>query len=73
MLTYKIELDYVFGVPTTRHMNYQVGTVAPYWIKTQIFRRKGLTSPQLYQFEHELVQTTSYLETKHSHTNDEKV
>lgn len=74
MLTHEVELDYVFGVPTTRHMNYQVGTVLPYWVKTQIFRRKGLTPPQLYQFEHELVQTQSYLETKAANTNDvEKV
>lgn len=32
-------------------MKYQVGTVAPYWIKTQILRRKGLTPPQLYKFD----------------------
>lgn len=31
-------------------MSYQCGTVAPYWVKTQIFRRKGLTPPQLYTF-----------------------
>lgn len=53
-------------------MNYQVGTVAPYWVKTQIFRRKGLTPPQLYQFEHDVIQpTTSYLEQKAS-DNDYK-
>jgi hypothetical protein len=54
-------------------MNYQVGTVLPYWVKTQIFRRKGLTPPQLYQFEHELVTTQSYLEAKTSHNDVEKV
>lgn len=43
------ELDYVFAVPTTKHMNYQVGTVLPYWFKTQILRKKGLVSPTLYQ------------------------
>ena len=32
-------------------MNYQTGTVLPYWIKTVILRRKGLTPPQLYKFE----------------------
>lgn len=45
------ELDYVFAVPTRRHMNYQVGTVAPYWFKTVILRRKGLQSPTLYRFD----------------------
>ena len=50
-LTSMTELDYVFAVPTKTHMKYQVSTVAPYWIKTQIFRRKGLTPPQLYKFD----------------------
>jgi len=44
------ELDYIFAVPTRKHMAYQCGTVAPYWVKTQIFRRKGLTPPRLYKF-----------------------
>jgi hypothetical protein len=45
------ELDYVFAVPTRTHMKYQTGTVAPYWIKTYILRRKGLTEPKLYHFD----------------------
>ncbi|KEF52043.1 uncharacterized protein A1O9_12033 [Exophiala aquamarina CBS 119918] len=45
------ELDYVFAVPTRTHMNYQLYQVLPYWFKTQILRRKGLTSPQLYKFD----------------------
>lgn len=45
------ELDYVFAVPTRKHMSYQVGTVAPYWIKTYILRRKGLPEPKLYRFD----------------------
>ena len=47
---YFTELDYIFAVPTRRHMSYQTGTVLPYWIKTQILRRKGLTPPRLYKF-----------------------
>ncbi|KAK3048656.1 hypothetical protein LTR09_009965 [Extremus antarcticus] len=43
------ELDYVFAVPTTRHMNYQLFEVLPYWIKTQILRKKGIPSPVLYK------------------------
>ena len=46
----RTELDYIFAVSTRRHMNYQVGEVAPYWVKTQILRRKGLQSPTLYKF-----------------------
>lgn len=44
------ELDYIFAVPTRRHMSYQCGEVLPYWIKTQILRKKGLTPPRLYKF-----------------------
>ncbi|OCT54092.1 sugar transporter [Cladophialophora carrionii] len=45
------ELDYVFAVPTRTHMHYQIHQVAPYWFKTNVLRRKGLTSPQLYKFD----------------------
>ena len=45
------ELDYVFAVPTRTHMHYQVSQVLPYWFKTQVLRKKGLTSPQLYTFD----------------------
>ncbi|KIW90293.1 uncharacterized protein Z519_08937 [Cladophialophora bantiana CBS 173.52] len=45
------ELDYVFAVPTRTHMHYQLNQVMPYWFKTQILRRKGLTPPQLYKFD----------------------
>ena len=31
-------------------MKYQVGTVAPWWFKTFIFRRKNLQTPVLYRF-----------------------
>ncbi|KAK5047957.1 hypothetical protein LTR84_006147 [Exophiala bonariae] len=47
------ELDYVFAVPTRTHMHYQVSQVLPYWFKTQVLRRKGLTSPKLYTFDSE--------------------
>lgn len=74
MLILIVELDYVFGVPTTKHMNYQVGTVLPYWVKTQIFRRKGLESPQLYQIEHEMLEPTqSYLEAKQTNPKDNTI
>jgi hypothetical protein len=37
-------------------MRYQAGTVAPYWIKTYVLRRKGLTPPQLYRFDQHTTQ-----------------
>lgn len=30
-------------------MNYQLFEVLPYWIKTQILRKKGIPSPVLYK------------------------
>ncbi len=45
------ELDYVFGVPTRRHMKYQITEAAPHWFKTFVLRKKGLTAPQLYKFD----------------------
>jgi hypothetical protein len=42
------ELDYIFAVPTRRHMSYQVGQNLPWWFKTYVLRRKGLSKPVLY-------------------------
>ncbi|KAL7776058.1 hypothetical protein CFE70_006471 [Pyrenophora teres f. teres 0-1] len=44
------ELDYVFGVPTRTHMDYQLKKNLPWWFKTYILRRQGLAKPQLYHF-----------------------
>lgn len=44
------ELDYVFGVPTRTHMNYQLGKNLPWWFNTYVLRKKGLAKPQLYHF-----------------------
>ncbi|KAF2023355.1 hypothetical protein EK21DRAFT_105367 [Setomelanomma holmii] len=43
------ELDYIFAVPTRRHMSYQVKENLPWWFKTYILRDKGLSKPVLYQ------------------------
>ena len=45
------ELDYIFAVPTRTHMKYQSTKVAPYWLKRNVFRKKGLQEPQLYKFD----------------------
>lgn len=50
------ELDYVFAVPTTRHMSYQLGTVIPWWFKRWVFWQKGAKCPELYQFEGHLAE-----------------
>ncbi len=61
------ELDYVFAVPTRTHMRYQINQVAPYWFKTTVLRRKGLTPPQLYKFD-----SDEYLEATQHHEDSEK-
>jgi len=45
------ELDYVFAVPTRRHMAYQVGTVLPWFIKRYFFWQKNAVCPELYHFD----------------------
>jgi Sugar (and other) transporter len=59
------ELDYVFAVPTRTHCSYQWGQVLPYWIKTWIFRRKGLPEPQLYKFDSEEITSSSDQDGEH--------
>ncbi|KAL8773575.1 MAG: hypothetical protein Q9209_001680 [Squamulea sp. 1 TL-2023] len=43
------ELDYIFAVPTRKHMHYQVAKVLPYSIKRYILRRDVELEP-LYKF-----------------------
>jgi hypothetical protein len=73
------ELDYIFAVPTRTHMKYQSGTVAPYWVKTYLLRRKGLPEPKLYKFDEvdlapkrtladEIVKEKEPLDTNRTHT-----
>jgi sugar porter (SP) family MFS transporter len=44
------ELDYVFAVPTSRHVSYQVKTFLPYWIRRYVFFRDVELKP-LYNFD----------------------
>ncbi|CAO1598708.1 hypothetical protein XANCAGTX0491_002468 [Xanthoria calcicola] len=44
------EMNYVFGVATHRHMNYQTKEVAPWCYKHYILRRKGALDP-LYRWD----------------------
>ncbi|KAL8895401.1 MAG: hypothetical protein Q9207_008190 [Kuettlingeria erythrocarpa] len=44
------ELDHIFGVPTTKHMMYQVEKVIPYAVKRYILRR-NVELELLYKFQ----------------------
>lgn len=44
------ELDYVFGVPTSRHASYQLNTWLPWVIKSQVFRQ-DVKLEELYHLE----------------------
>ncbi|KAL0568184.1 hypothetical protein V5O48_013806 [Marasmius crinis-equi] len=45
------ELDYIFAVPTAKHIKYQGGKTLPYWIKRYILFRKNTVLEPLYNFE----------------------
>ena len=45
------ELDYVFGVTTRRHVQFQSTEQFPWWFRKWILFRKGEPEPQLYHFE----------------------
>lgn len=45
------ELDYVFAVPTSKFISYQVGTWLPWWIRRYIRRDKTAHLKPLYHFE----------------------
>ena len=44
------ELDYVFAVPTSRHVSYQAKKFLPYWIKRYILFKNAELEP-LYNFD----------------------
>lgn len=45
------ELDYVFAVPTRKHMSYQLTKTLPYWIQRYVLRNKNAKLEPLYKFE----------------------
>ncbi|KAG7093617.1 hypothetical protein E1B28_007281 [Marasmius oreades] len=45
------ELDYIFAVPTWKHISYQGTKTLPYWIKRYLFFRKNAVLEPLYNFE----------------------
>lgn len=63
------ELDYVFGVSTRAHAQFQLKKVLPWWFKRYVCFQKNLVQPSLYHFE----SVEAYpLDTDHWHDTNEK-
>jgi MFS family permease len=45
------ELDYVFAVPTSKHVAYQAKVFLPYWIRRWIFFNRNAKLEPLYNFD----------------------
>ncbi|KAK8161827.1 hypothetical protein IWX90DRAFT_281939 [Phyllosticta citrichinensis] len=52
------ELDYVFAVPTRKHMHYQVTKALPYFVKRWVLRQKNATLEPLYHFDEHVAGAT---------------
>lgn len=46
------ELDYVFAVPTGKHMKYQLTESAPFFFKRYVAFNKNAQLKPLYTFDH---------------------
>jgi sugar porter (SP) family MFS transporter len=57
------ELDYIFAIPTRTFMKHQCGTVAPWWIKTYVLRRKIGPCPSLWSFDGHVDNDQEFVET----------
>ncbi|CAG9983719.1 unnamed protein product [Clonostachys byssicola] len=63
------ELDYVFAVPTSKFIKYQVGVSLPFFIKRYIFWRKDLKLRPLYDFS----ETRSPMDQAHTHATGTEI
>lgn len=45
------ELDYIFGVPTRKFINYNFGVALPWWWKRWVLFDKSVTLKPLYTFD----------------------
>jgi hypothetical protein len=45
------ELDYIFGVPTSRHAAYQLRTWLPWFVRKWVLGQKHVVLKPLYQLE----------------------
>ncbi|KAF2243377.1 hypothetical protein BU26DRAFT_570074 [Trematosphaeria pertusa] len=48
------ELDYIFGVPTKRFINYNFKVALPWWIQRWVFFNKNAKLEPLYHLDHHL-------------------
>ncbi|KAF7186188.1 Polyol transporter 5 [Pseudocercospora fuligena] len=65
------ELDYVFAVPTRKHMSYQTGTALPYWFKRWVTFDKNAKLEPLYTFDQvqsEVARSSSVVEYQAQHS-----
>lgn len=44
-------MDYVFGLPTVKFVNYQFRKALPYWFKRWVLFQKNATLEPLYHFD----------------------
>jgi len=51
------ELDYVFAVPTRKHVSYQLTVALPWWFRRYVFFQKGATLEPLYHFDNPVGQS----------------
>lgn len=71
------ELDWVFAVPMTTFMKYQVTVTLPWWIKRYIFWQTDASRAPLYHFENvaatPMKRTRATTAAAHlTHSSDEK-
>ena len=45
------ELDFIFGVPTKKHIHYQVTKWLPWWVKRYVFWRRNVKLEPLYKLD----------------------
>lgn len=45
------ELDYIFAVPLSKFIRYQVGTWLPWFVKRYVLFDRSAVLPELYEFD----------------------
>lgn len=66
------ELDYVFGLPTSKFVTYQVRKALPWFIKRWVLFQKGATLEPLYQFDTDSSSTENLDDTLHKGSSEKK-
>lgn len=63
------ELDYIFGVPTKRFVNYQTSKALPWWFQRWVLYNKDAKLEPLYHFDHGLNEEEESVDTPASEKN----